>query len=184
MAKSWERIPTLSCSGAVGGPSPYPLDPFGFQGVTRFLQGSYKILKSLHGHPPERRRPPQSPPKSTSKSDLEKGRLLSSKRLPSGPPRRPQNPQNPSPEASQKASSKKSRTSDEQIPNSDPLDLPKPGEGSQKSHFSGFRKRSPNGAPKASLLEAFWAPKSPKSRSGRVSKKHSKIGAPNDSSRL
>ena len=29
--------------------------------------------------------------------------------------------------------------------------------GLKKSHFSGFRKRSPNGAPKASLLEAFWA---------------------------
>ena len=146
--------------------------------------GLRRIKESPRGSTSAAGYPQINTPKTTSKSDLEKGRLLSSKGLLSGPPRRPQNHQNPSPEASQKASWKKSRKSVEKVSKSDPLDLPKPGEGSQKSHFSGFRKRFPNGPPKASLLEAFWAPKSAKSRSGRVPEKTSKIGAPNDRSRV
>ena len=63
-----------------------------------------------------------------------------------------------------------------------PLDLSKLCEGSPKSHFSRFRKMSQNEPPKASILEAFWAPKSAKSRSGRVPEKHQKKYASNDRS--
>ena len=88
----------------------------------------------------------------------------------------PQNPPNPSPEVSKKTSRKKTPKSVRKVSKSGALDLAKPGEGSRKSMFSCFLKRSRNGAPKGSLFEAFRAPKSLKSRSERLPKKLSKKG--------
>ena len=51
------------------------------------------------------------------------------------------------------------------------LHLPKVREGSQKIKFLCFKKMSPNGCPKATLLETFWLPESPKSRSGKNQQK-------------
>ena len=54
----------------------------------------------------------------------------------------------------------------------DRLDLPKPWKGNQKSRFAGFQQRCQKRPPKASVLEAFWAPKSEKTLSGRVPGNH------------
>ena len=62
--------------------------------------------------------------------------------------------------------------------------LPKPWKGHQKSRFSGFGQSLKKDLQRPPFLEAVWSPKSSKSLSGRVPKKHPKTGAPQVSSRL
>ena len=71
-------------------------------------------------------------------------------------PMGPQNLENLPPEAFKKASWKESRHHCSNAFKLDPLNLPEVGEGSQKLGFSGFRKTSAHGAPKASFCEPFW----------------------------
>ena len=94
--------------------------------------------------------------------------FFGSKGYPIGVPRGRQSPQNSYPEASRNRSWKKNRNGSGKLSKSGTLDLPKPCEGSRKSRFSCFRKRSQNGSPEASLLEPFWVPKSSQTRSRRV----------------
>ena len=93
---------------------------------------------------------------------------------PFGAPMGAQNLQKSSPEAFQNASWKKSRKLIPKGHHFEVLDLPEVCEGSPKSRFRGFQKKSKNGAQKGSILESFWVPKAPKSCSGRVPKSRRK----------
>ena len=82
------------------------------------------------------------------------------------------------PRASQKAARKHVRKSFRKGSHFDCPDLPKPWKGHQKSRFSGFQQKYQKRPPKASVLEAFWAPKSYKTVSRRVPENHRKNKRP------
>ena len=78
-------------------------------------------------------------------------------------------------EASPEASWEMYRKRHRKVFESESFDMSELREGYRKSQFGGGSNEASERSPKGMLLEAFWVPKSPKSRSWRVSEKTSKI---------